>query len=222
MDPERTSAQRCEDPGNFGSSVQDCRVCSPICVAPIELTAPEGSGEWGGWMEPYHVSQDANPPLEQSTLATSPVRVDHWHLIRFLSHRSTCGQSNESSYMSDGRFYYNKLYVCENTEARLGIPIGRTTLHVRSVGNLVAIRTSTMGTCSPSSRIEVMLRNFPFRWTITTRWSRSEVVFLRLEANRANFCINSSVRTQSKNLRVFRDGEAEGLDSKVDKYDRSV
>jgi len=58
---------------------------------------------------------------------------------------------------------------------------------------------------------------------MTTQCSQAEVVFLRSEANRVNFSINSSVRMQSQNPRVFKQGEAEGSDNKGERtYDKSL
>ena len=58
---------------------------------------------------------------------------------------------------------------------------------------------------------------------MTTHCSQAEAVFLRSEANRVNLSINSSVRMQSQNPRVFKQGEAEGSDSKGERtYDKSV
>ena len=80
-----------------------------------------------------------------------------------------------------------------------------------------------MGTCFSSSRIEAMLGNIPFRWVMTTRGIRAEVVFLRSEANRVNPSINSSVKSQFANARVFSEGEAEGFDNKLERRcDKSV
>ena len=49
------------------------------------------------------------------------------------------------------------------------------------------------------------------------------MVFLRLEENRFNSSINSSVIKQSKNLRVFSEGKSEGSGNKAEKrWDMSV
>lgn len=93
-------------------------------------------------------------------------------------------------------------------------PAFQTPLH-RSIGSFVAIRTSTTGTCFSSLRIEVILGNVPSWWMMTTRCNHAEAVFLRSEANWTNSPMNSSVRTQSKNASVFREGEAEGFENRA-------
>ena len=57
---------------------------------------------------------------------------------------------------------------------------------------------------------------------MTTQHSQEEAVFLRSEANRVNLSINSSVRMQSQNPRVFKQGAAEGSENKEERtYDKS-
>ena len=96
-------------------------------------------------------------------------------------------------------------------------------LHVRSAGSFVPNRTLTIGTCVLSSRIEVPVGKFPPWPTITTRYTRAEVVFLRSAANCVSCSIKSLVIMQSKNARVFSEDEDEGFESKGERrYDKSV
>ena len=58
---------------------------------------------------------------------------------------------------------------------------------------------------------------------MTTRSNQAEVVFLRSKANCASSFINSSVRTQSTNARIFSVGETEGFNNKAEwRSDKSV
>jgi hypothetical protein len=52
---------------------------------------------------------------------------------------------------------------------------------------------------------------------MTTRCNHAEVVFLRLEENRANSSIKPSSRSQSKNARAFNEGEEDGFENKAER-----
>ena len=98
----------------------------------------------------------------------------------------------------------------------------QTLLH-RSAGSSTPVRTPTTGTRSSSPRIDAMSGSIPPRWVMTTRSNQADAVFLRSKANCVSSFINSSVRTQSTNARIFSVGEAEGFNNKAERRsDRSV
>ena len=47
--------------------------------------------------------------------------------------------------------------------------------------------------------------------------SQAEVVLLRVEENRVSSSINSSVMMQSRNVRVFNEGEDDGFENKAER-----
>ena len=67
-----------------------------------------------------------------------------------------------------------------------------------------------------SASMEVTLGNFPCELVITTQCNRAEVVSLCSEVYRVNSSMKSSVRSQSKNARVFSEGEEDGFENRME------
>ena len=65
--------------------------------------------------------------------------------------------------------------------------------------------------------MEARLGCFPFELTKTARYNRADAVFLRLKANCVNSSMKSSVISQSRNARVFSEGEEDGFENKMEK-----